>query len=87
MEKTKTDLILEKLDEISQKLDLALKALNLAPVSEEEEKKIRLLRKSNEYVQEKVYNEVEVTDTKKVAETFNIANNDIYADVLGPEFL
>ena len=85
-EKTKTDLILEKLDIISQKLDLALKALNLLPVSEEEEKQIRIIRKNNESIKEKVYNEIEVFNTKE-EEDYNSSALSVYADVLGPDFL
>lgn len=87
-QKTKTDLILEKLDTISQKLDLALKALNLVPVSEDEELKIRAMRESNAQIKEKVYSQIhpDTASNSELLKTFNIADSEIYADVVGGEF-
>lgn len=78
--------------EVNKKLDLALKALNLVPVTEEELKNIQIQQRANLNTAAKVSAELDAMENKDNPNNTNIedvfsSTRDIYADVLGEDIL
>lgn len=78
--------------EINKKLDLALKALNLVPVTEEELKKIQIQQRDSLNKAAKVSAELDAMENKDNSNDTNIDElyktpRDVYGDVLGEDIL
>ena len=79
-------------EEINKKLDLALKALNLVPVSEEELRKIQIQQRENLNTAAKVAAELDAMENKENPNNTSIDKvyntpAEIYGDVLGDDIL
>lgn len=78
--------------EINRKLDLALKALNLVPVTEDELRKIQIQQRDNLNKAATVAAELDAMENKDNPNDTSIENlyknpRDVYGDVLGEDIL